>query len=227
MKQRWHLAGGDPDRISRTHFAQWLVETGAVSSMQGAFDKYLGNGKSGRCAYALARLCHRQVSLIRDAGGTAVLAHPGRYPLTRTKLRTVNRPVQGGGGEALEVATATEKPDVVRYLGQLCTQFDLEASQGSDFHGPHIPWIQLGRFLNCLPNAGPVWRRWIPEGASSMSQYFYVHPDNPQSRLIKQAASMVREGAVIAYPTDSAYALGMPYWRQGSDGAHCPPSRAG
>jgi tRNA threonylcarbamoyl adenosine modification protein (Sua5/YciO/YrdC/YwlC family) len=41
-----------------------------------------------------------------------------------------------------------------------------------------------------------------------MSQYFYVHPDNPQARLIKQAASMVREGAVIAYPTDSAYALG-------------------
>ncbi|HET8730121.1 MAG TPA: L-threonylcarbamoyladenylate synthase [Moraxellaceae bacterium] len=41
-----------------------------------------------------------------------------------------------------------------------------------------------------------------------MSQYFYVHPDNPQLRLIRQAVSMVREGAVIAYPTDSAYALG-------------------
>lgn len=41
-----------------------------------------------------------------------------------------------------------------------------------------------------------------------MSQYFYIHPDNPQVRLIKQAVAMVRDGAVIAYPTDSAYALG-------------------
>ncbi|MBI1173878.1 MAG: threonylcarbamoyl-AMP synthase [Sideroxydans sp.] len=41
-----------------------------------------------------------------------------------------------------------------------------------------------------------------------MSQFFLIHPDNPQARLIKQAAAMVREGAVIVYPTDSCYALG-------------------
>ncbi len=41
-----------------------------------------------------------------------------------------------------------------------------------------------------------------------MAQFFIVHPDNPQPRLIKQAAAMVRDGAVIAYPTDSCYALG-------------------
>jgi len=41
-----------------------------------------------------------------------------------------------------------------------------------------------------------------------MAQFFTIHPDNPQARLIKQAAAMVREGAVIVYPTDSCYALG-------------------
>jgi tRNA threonylcarbamoyl adenosine modification protein (Sua5/YciO/YrdC/YwlC family) len=41
-----------------------------------------------------------------------------------------------------------------------------------------------------------------------MAQFFIVHPHNPQPRLIKQAAAMVRDGAVIAYPTDSCYALG-------------------
>ncbi len=41
-----------------------------------------------------------------------------------------------------------------------------------------------------------------------MSQYFQIHPDNPQQRLIHQAVEMVRNGAVIVYPTDSAYALG-------------------
>ena len=41
-----------------------------------------------------------------------------------------------------------------------------------------------------------------------MSQFFQIHPNNPQVRLIRQAADIVRQGGVIAYPTDSAYALG-------------------
>ena len=41
-----------------------------------------------------------------------------------------------------------------------------------------------------------------------MSQYFRIHPDNPQARLIHQAVGIIRKGGVVAYPTDSAYALG-------------------
>lgn len=41
-----------------------------------------------------------------------------------------------------------------------------------------------------------------------MSQFFYIHPDNPQQRLINQAVDIVRKGGVIVYPTDSGYALG-------------------
>lgn len=41
-----------------------------------------------------------------------------------------------------------------------------------------------------------------------MAQYFQIHPDNPQPRLIAQAAAIVREGGLVAYPTDSSYALG-------------------
>ncbi|WP_066015614.1 L-threonylcarbamoyladenylate synthase [Endozoicomonas atrinae] len=41
-----------------------------------------------------------------------------------------------------------------------------------------------------------------------MSQFFQIHPDNPQLRLIRQAVDIIRDGGVIAYPTDSAYALG-------------------
>jgi tRNA threonylcarbamoyl adenosine modification protein (Sua5/YciO/YrdC/YwlC family) len=41
-----------------------------------------------------------------------------------------------------------------------------------------------------------------------MAQFFHVHPANPQPRLIRQAAAILREGGVIAYPTDSSYALG-------------------
>lgn len=41
-----------------------------------------------------------------------------------------------------------------------------------------------------------------------MAQFFTIHPDNPNTRLIRQAAAMLREGSVIVYPTDSGYALG-------------------
>jgi len=41
-----------------------------------------------------------------------------------------------------------------------------------------------------------------------MSQFFQIHPDNPQPRLISQAAAIIRSGGVVAYPTDSCYALG-------------------
>jgi len=41
-----------------------------------------------------------------------------------------------------------------------------------------------------------------------MSQFFYVHPDNPQGRLMKQAAEIINQGGVVVYPTDSGYALG-------------------
>lgn len=41
-----------------------------------------------------------------------------------------------------------------------------------------------------------------------MSQYFYVHPENPQARLITQAVAIIRNGGVVVYPTDSGYALG-------------------
>jgi tRNA threonylcarbamoyl adenosine modification protein (Sua5/YciO/YrdC/YwlC family) len=41
-----------------------------------------------------------------------------------------------------------------------------------------------------------------------MSQYWYIHPENPQPRILKQAAEMIKQGGLIAYPTDSAYALG-------------------
>ena len=41
-----------------------------------------------------------------------------------------------------------------------------------------------------------------------MRQFFYVHPDNPQGRLMKQAAEIIKKGGVIVYPTDSGYALG-------------------
>lgn len=61
-----------------------------------------------------------------------------------------------------------------------------------------------------------------------MSQFFYIHPDNPQQRLINQAVDIVRKGGVIVYPTDSGYALGCKIEDKGAMERICPhPPSAG
>jgi predicted metal-dependent phosphoesterase TrpH len=153
------LAGNNPDSISRTHFAQWLLAQGRTTSMQQAFDRYLGSGKPADVALPWMPLADA-IAVIKGAGGHAVLAHPGRYSLTKTKLRELLTVFKEAGGEGMEVATATEKPDMVRYLGQLSQQFGLLASQGSDYHGSHMPWIELGRFPALPAGCTPVWTLW-------------------------------------------------------------------
>lgn len=149
----------EPASISRTHYGQWLFASGHVSTVQQGFDRYLGPRKPASVPMPWASL-EDTVSWILQAGGVPVLAHPGRYPLSRTKMREMMSAFQAAGGVAIEVATATEKPDMVKYLGQLAQQRGLAASQGSDYHGKPAPWIALGRFPSLPKDCEPVWQRW-------------------------------------------------------------------
>ena len=151
-----------PDAISRTHYGQWLLAEGHITNLQQAFDKYLGPRKPASVPMPWASL-PEVIQWIKQAGGVAVIAHPGRYPLTRTKLRVLLADFVAAGGEAMEVATATEKPEMIKYLAQLSRQFGLLASQGSDYHGKPAPWIALGRFANLPSGCEPVWTRWLGE----------------------------------------------------------------
>lgn len=155
---------GNADSISRTHFAQWLLEQKYTTNMQQAFDRYLGQGKPADVPIPWMGIAEA-INIIKAAGGYAVLAHPGRYSMSRTKLRLLIAEFKALGGDALEVATATEKPDIVRYLGQLAQQNELYASQGSDFHGAHMPWIELGRFPKLPEGCKPVWELWESQRA--------------------------------------------------------------
>jgi len=148
-----------PDAVSRTHFGQWLYAQRHVSTVQQGFDRYLGPRKPASVPMPWAAL-EETIAWVHAAGGTAVLAHPGRYPLTRTKLRALIADFKAAGGDAMEVATATEKPDMIRYLGQLAAQNGLLASQGSDYHGTPAPWIALGRFPGLPRDCRPVWTAW-------------------------------------------------------------------
>lgn len=148
------LAGGG--QIGRPHFAQHLVNTDAVKTVQQAFKKYLGAGKPGDIKQHWADLS-QIIEWIRGAGGTAVLAHPDKYKLTRTKLIALIDDFKTSGGKAIEVISGKQIPSLTRQLATLCDQHQLLASCGSDFHQPGQPWAELGEHSELPECCIPVW----------------------------------------------------------------------
>ncbi len=147
------------NQIGRPHFAQYLVEIGAVSNMQQAFKRYLGAGKAGDIKQQWADLGD-VISWIRSAGGVAVLAHPTKYNMTRTKLCQLLEDFVQLGGEAMEVISGSQTNAITESMAKLCRQFDLLASCGSDFHAPSQPWAALGMAPKLPEHLTPVWTRW-------------------------------------------------------------------
>jgi predicted metal-dependent phosphoesterase TrpH len=146
------LSGGA--YIGRPHFARHLVNTGRA-----AFKNYLGDGKAGDVRQRWAAL-PQIVRWIRGAGGIAVLAHPLKYKLTRTKLKRLLVSFIGAGGEGMEVVSGRQQPQQTAGMAQLCEQMSLLASCGSDFHMPDIRWADLGSFPPLPENVTPVWDRF-------------------------------------------------------------------
>ncbi|TNC89196.1 MAG: phosphatase [Alcanivorax sp.] len=138
-------AEGAPQGIpARPHFAEALVQAGACKDRKQAFQRYLAQSKPAYVKTEWPEISEA-VRWIREARGVAVLAHPGRYKLTRTKLERLICMFAESGGQALEVCVATHGPEMVRQLADLAVKYNLYASQGSDYHGPSMRWVQLGK----------------------------------------------------------------------------------
>ncbi len=148
------IAGSAP--VGRPHFAQYLVRTGQVRSISTAFRKYLGPGKPGDVRHHWPDLA-TGVDWIRAAGGTAVLAHPGKYRMTAAKLGALTDEFRACGGRALEVLCGQQPRDLTHRLARICNDHGLHASCGSDFHAPGQPWSELGRFGRLPDGCRPVW----------------------------------------------------------------------
>ena len=152
-----YTSGGE---VGRPHFAQHLVAIGAVTNIAQAFKKYLGAGKAGDIKEQWADL-DTVIGWIRAAGGVAVLAHPVKYKMTRTKLVSLLDDFTAAGGEGLEVISGLQIPSVTRDLAALCRTHHLLASCGSDFHSSGQPWASLGMVAQLPDNLTPVWSRWV------------------------------------------------------------------
>ncbi|MEO1884308.1 MAG: PHP domain-containing protein [Methyloprofundus sp.] len=142
--------------ITRPHFANFLIKQGHVSTMQSAFDRYLGQGKSAFVNTQWVEL-EDAVQWIKAAGGIAVLAHPMRYKLTASWLRRFLTAFKEMGGLGIEVVTGRSNPDEIRRTIHFAQQYELYGSVGSDFHSPKNQWVELGRLAPLPKNIKPVW----------------------------------------------------------------------
>ncbi|AKM31852.1 phosphatase [Pandoraea faecigallinarum] len=150
---------GNPDLISRTHFARFLVEIGQCASVSDVFAKYLSEGRPGYVAHRWATL-EDSVKWIRGAGGIAVVAHPGRYKFTPLEFGALFDQFRDLGGEAIEVVTGSHTPEQYREYADVARQYGFLASRGSDFHGPTESRALLGKLPALPDDLTPVWSRW-------------------------------------------------------------------
>jgi 3',5'-nucleoside bisphosphate phosphatase len=147
---------GNPELISRTHFARFLVESGFCSETNEVFRKYLTEGKPGYVPHRWASL-KNAVSWITAAKGVAIIAHPARYKFTPNEEYALFTEFKAHGGRGVEVVTGSHTAaEYVKYA-DTAKEFGLAASRGSDFHSPEESRTDLGS-LPFLPGGlTPVW----------------------------------------------------------------------
>ncbi|OLQ69504.1 phosphatase [Photobacterium proteolyticum] len=153
------LAGGAT--LTRAHFAQWLVEQGYAKNMQAVFKKFLTRNNPGYVPPSWCSMAEA-VEAIHAAGGQAVLAHPGRYKMTAKWLKRLLTAFVEANGDAMEVAQPQQSQQERRTLADYSIEYNLLASQGSDFHYAS-PWTELGRNLWLPKGVTEVWQEWNVE----------------------------------------------------------------
>ena len=147
---------GNPELISRTHFARFLVDTKVCKDTHEVFRKYLTEGKPGYVEHRWATL-KDAVTWITQAGGIAVIAHPARYKFSTNEEYALFTEFKAHGGQGVEVITGSHTPAEYLSYADTAREFGLAASRGSDFHSPEESHTELGT-LPYLPGAlTPVW----------------------------------------------------------------------
>ena len=147
---------GNPQLISRTHFARFLVETGVCGDTHEVFRRFLTEGKPGYVPHGWARLGDA-VRWITGAGGVAVIAHPARYRFTPIEEYALFTEFIAHGGRGVEVVTGSHSAAEQARYADTAVEFGLLASRGSDFHAPGESRTELGSLPDLAGRLRPVW----------------------------------------------------------------------
>ena len=150
-----HFAGNQ-ELISRTHFARFLVEQGICKDTDQVFKRFLVEDKPGYVPHLWATL-DDAVAWIKEAGGAAVIAHPGRYNLSAMQMDELYKHFKEIGGMAIEVITGSHSPNQYQTYGKIAQHYGFLASRGSDFHDPEESYIDLGTLPHLPDHLTPVW----------------------------------------------------------------------
>jgi predicted metal-dependent phosphoesterase TrpH len=147
---------GNPELISRTHFARFLVERGVCRETNEVFRKFLTEGKPGFVPHRWASL-KDAVTWITQAGGMAIIAHPARYKFTPNEEFALFTEFKTHGGQGVEVVTGSHTVAEYSIYADTAREFGLAASRGSDFHSPDESHTELGTLPFLPGNLTPVW----------------------------------------------------------------------
>ena len=147
---------GNPELISRTHFARFLVESGVCKDTYEVFRKYLTEGKPGYVPHRWATL-KDAIRWITAAKGIAVIAHPGRYKFTANEEYALFLEFKAHGGQAIEVVTGSHAPAEYIEYADKALEYGFAASRGSDFHSPDESHTDLGTLPYLPGDLTPVW----------------------------------------------------------------------
>jgi len=151
---------GNPALVSRSHFARYIVELGHAKDVKSVFDWWLAKGKPGYVSHPWATL-EDALGWITGAGGIAVVAHPGRYRLSKAELREMLDAFKALGGRGIEVISGAHNAEMMQEFARVARQYGFLASRGSDFHGPGESYSDLGKVPNLPDDLTPVWSELI------------------------------------------------------------------
>ena len=143
--------------LTRTHFAQMLIQEGYCKDMKSVFRRFLVGKKPGGTRVEW-REFDEVIGWIHASGGRAVIAHPFRYRMTNTKIKKMLLDFKEAGGDAMEVVTATSTPDEISWSEQWASEFNLLSSCGSDYHGWPNQRIRMGRLADLPESSNEIWK---------------------------------------------------------------------
>jgi predicted metal-dependent phosphoesterase TrpH len=145
------------DMLTRTHFAQMLISEGYCKDMKSVFRRYLTGKKPGGVRVEWKEF-DEIVRWIHAAGGKALIAHPFRYRMTNTKIKTMLNDFKCVLGDGMEVVTGTSSDEEIQLGNQWAGQYNLLATCGSDFHGWPNQRVHIGNLRDLPDPEKAIWR---------------------------------------------------------------------
>ena len=154
LEKAQKISGGH--MLTRTHFAQMLIQEGYCKDMKSVFRRYLSGRKPGGVRVEWKDF-NEVIKWIQSAGGKALIAHPFRYRMTHTKIKKMLNDFKEANGDGFEVVNANSSDEEISLGNKWTEEYNLLASIGSDFHGWPNQRVQIGNLADLPNNSRAIW----------------------------------------------------------------------